>query len=139
MEVKLALLADAANVSREGKLNILGIFNTIHAGSFPAVHPKMYLVLSFETTNAEAGKTKRVEIVFVDADDTKLGSIAGKLIVPKGEPGYPIQINHIFPIPPTPFSKPGDYVFNISINEDHKKAVSLKVVQLKTAGGKRVG
>jgi len=34
MKATLALLADAANVSEEGKLNVLGIFNNINAEEF---------------------------------------------------------------------------------------------------------
>ena len=48
MHVKVALLADYSNVSREGKLNILGIFDTIYAPTFPTTHPHMQLVIRFE-------------------------------------------------------------------------------------------
>src|SRR6185436_5289009 len=48
VDVKLALLADGANATAEGKLNILGIFNALHAASFPCAHPHMCLVLRFE-------------------------------------------------------------------------------------------
>lgn len=135
MDVKLAVLADAANVSREGKLNILGVFNVIYAASFPALHPPMYLVLNFEANNVEAGKTKTIEIVFQDEDGVKLGSITGSCVVPKGEAGYPIQINHVQRIPSTPFQKPGDYEFKILINEDPKETISLRVVPMKSGTG----
>ena len=131
MDVTLALLADSANISREGKLNLLGIFNLIYTQSFPAVHPNMHLVVSFSTTNVEAGRTKQVEIVFSGPDGGKIGSITGKFVVPKGEPGYPIQINHIVPIPPLKFEKSGDYAFNIFVNQEVKKEVSLRVLPLK--------
>ena len=52
MDVTLALLADAANVSQDGKLNILGIFNGLGAAAFPATHPSMHLVLRFEASRA---------------------------------------------------------------------------------------
>lgn len=133
MDVNLALLADSANISREGKLNLLGIFNLIYAQSFPAVHPNMHLVVSFSTTNAEAGRTKQVEIQFLGPDGNKIGSITGKFVVPKGEPGYPIQVNHIVPIPPLKFEKPGDYAFSIFVNEELKKEASLRVLPLKPA------
>src|SRR5919204_3250104 len=48
MRLSLALLADYANVSHDGKLNIMGIFGQIHAPQFPAVHAQMHLVLSLE-------------------------------------------------------------------------------------------
>ena len=60
MKVNLALLADGANVSREGKLNILGIFDTIHAGKFPVVHAQMRLVVRLEASSAELGAKQMV-------------------------------------------------------------------------------
>ena len=57
MRVKLALLADSANVSREGKLNLLGIFDAIFARELPTSHPHMHLVLRFEALPADAGST----------------------------------------------------------------------------------
>ena len=50
MELTLALLADYANISREGKLNIMGIFEQIFALSFPAVHAQLQLVLRLESS-----------------------------------------------------------------------------------------
>jgi hypothetical protein len=44
MQVPLALLADHANVSAEGKLNLMGAFDVINARRFPAVHAQMHLV-----------------------------------------------------------------------------------------------
>lgn len=128
MDVTLALLADAANISKEGKLNLLGIFNIIHTNAFPAIHPKMQLVLSFEATHAEVGRQKNVEIVLYDADDNKLGSITGKFPIPRGESGYPIQLNQILNIPPLRFEKPGDYAFHILIGGEDKKSILLRVV-----------
>lgn len=131
MEVRLALLADSANISREGKLNLLGIFDTLNIRSFPAVHPNMHLVLRFEATNAEAGRTKEVEVVFMGPDEDKLGSLSGKFVIPKGEAGYPIQISHILSIPPLKFEKTGDYAFVVLVNGDEEDRVSLRVVEAK--------
>ena len=39
MQVPLAVLADSANVSQEGKLNIMGIFTQINAQSLPCDTP----------------------------------------------------------------------------------------------------
>ena len=56
MDVTLAVLADHANVSDQGKLNILGIFDRILASNFPAVHPQLHPVLRFSASPAERGK-----------------------------------------------------------------------------------
>jgi hypothetical protein len=62
MKVTFVALADAANVSQENKLNILGIFNIVWASAFPAIHPQLQLVMNFEASKAEEGKTKKLEI-----------------------------------------------------------------------------
>jgi len=43
MHVTFALFADAANLSQEGKLNILGVFDALQVGALPAVHPRAHL------------------------------------------------------------------------------------------------
>jgi hypothetical protein len=48
LRIPLALLADSANVSQDGKLNILGIFENIMSFQFPVSHPTMALVFAVE-------------------------------------------------------------------------------------------
>ena len=45
MHVTFALFADAANLSQEGKLNILGVFDALHVATLPALHPRATLVV----------------------------------------------------------------------------------------------
>ena len=45
MHVAFALFADAANLSQEGKLNILGVFDALQVGTLPALHPRATLVV----------------------------------------------------------------------------------------------
>lgn len=55
MHVSFALFADAANLSQEGKLNILGVFDAVHAGGFPSIHPRATLVVRLKGTAADSG------------------------------------------------------------------------------------
>lgn len=130
MEVTLALLADYANVTREGKLNIMGIFDIIYAQSFPARHPQMQLIMRFESDPAEAGTTKAVEVQLIDEDGKKLMSIGGDITLGQGRPGEPITANHILTLNNLGFEKPGNYEFKILIQEDFKASVPLKLVQI---------
>ncbi len=136
MDVTLALLADAANLSVEGKLNLLGIFNTVYAPTFPASHPQMQLVLQFRATPAEVGRKRTIEVEFRDADGKKLGSTVAQLVVPKGEPGHPIQVGHIIAISGLRLEKPGDYEFHILVDRDDKEQIPLKAM-LATRSQKR--
>jgi hypothetical protein len=130
MEVPLAVLADAANVSVEGKLNIFGIFNNISAGNFPALHPHMKLVVAFEADRAEAEKLKDVEIHLQDSDGKDLLMIRGQFTVPKGTPGKTIRINHAFPLSGIVFPKPDEYSFKILVNGETKETVPFTVSPL---------
>ena len=56
MKIPMALLADEANVSQEGKLNVLGVFDRIAAAGFPTVHPKMVFVFRVQAEYADAGR-----------------------------------------------------------------------------------
>src|SRR5271166_5491076 len=55
MHVSFALFADAANISQEGKLNILGVFDALQIGALPAVHPRATLVVRLKAEEGDEG------------------------------------------------------------------------------------
>ena len=128
MDVAFAMLADAANVSREGKLNILGAFDRIQGSKFPLTWPRMMLVTRFIASAAEFGSEKSLEIVTMDADGKQLGRATGKMKIQKGHPGRQLKINHVFPMGMT-FPTPGQYSIEILVNGEPKATVPLEVVQ----------
>lgn len=126
MEVPLAVLADYANVSREGKLNIMGIFGRVFASTLPFMLPQMQLIAVLRYEPVERGKTKTVEIELVDADGgllLKLGTqfelSAG--LAPSGE------LPQILGIAGLTFQKYGDYVFHLSVNGEPKAHMAFSV------------
>ena len=122
------MLADAANVSREGKLNILGAFDRIYGTKFPLHWPRMVLVTRFEASAAEFGSEKSLEIITMDADGKKLGKASGKMKIGEGRTGRQIKINHVLPMGMT-FPAPGEYSIVILVNGESKATVPLEVVQ----------
>jgi hypothetical protein len=67
MELRFLLLADAANLSREGKLNIAGEFNAIWAAQLPVVWPQLVIVARLEA-NAGEGADHAAQIKITDED-----------------------------------------------------------------------
>lgn len=131
VKVALGLLADYANVSREGKLNILGIFEHITAQSVPAVHPQMQLVMALEADRGDADREHKIEIELIDADGTKLFSISGDLKFGAPPSGGGIRINHIIQLNNLQFNRFGDYEFKIFVNNEVRDSIPLSVVELK--------
>lgn len=131
MEVALALLADYANVSREGKLNILGIFDNIYSQSVPATHPQMQLIMRLEADRLEADREHKVEVELIDADGNKLFSIGGNLKFGPPPPGEKVRINHVIQLSNLRFDRFGSYEFKILINNEVRKEVPLAVAELK--------
>ena len=127
MDVAFALLADAANISREGKLNILGAFDRIYGAQFPLTWPRMVLVTRFVASPAEYGTEKSLEIVTLNADGKRLASASGKMRVPSGQAGRPLKINHVLPMTMT-FPDAGQYSIEVLVNGEPKAAVPLEVV-----------
>lgn len=127
MNLTLGLLADFANKSAEGKLNVLGAFNLIWAERYPAVHPEMKLVLRFEMHPAEVGQTKKVQIQLRDERGRQLLELAGDLGIsppsqdqPRGEM---IHVDSILGLNNFPIEAAGRYEFVILINGEVKGVV----------------
>lgn len=131
MNVTLAVLADYANITKEGKTNILGIFDIIYAKNFPVVWHSMQLIMRFEAPRSEAETDKNVVVKLLDADGGQLFEIGSQLKLGKPEKNtMTIQSNQFLVLNNLRFEKPGDYTFSILINGEDKRQVPLKVIKL---------
>ena len=83
VDVAVAVLADYANVSREGKLNIMGIFQEINAPFLPFPLPQMYLVMSLTAAPAEFDTVRNIRVALQHSDGEELLQIEGQLRVPR--------------------------------------------------------
>lgn len=128
MEVDLAVVADAANVSQEGKLNVLGVFDTIWAREFPFRHSAMVFVLRLRADFTEQGG-HAMEVRLLDADGGQIFKAEGPVKVPKGAPGRPARPHVILTLNAISFPRPGDYAFEVTLDGSHLKSVPLHVVE----------
>ncbi len=80
MRIAFALLADAANLSQEGKLNILGVFDAVHVASLPAVHPRAHLVARISGGRSDVG-THAMTLTWRSPNGTTIWSTSGELRV----------------------------------------------------------
>ncbi|MGE5239535.1 MAG: DUF6941 family protein [Chloroflexota bacterium] len=128
--ISFAVLADCANVSREGKLNILGIFNRIFASTLPFVHPQMHLVTTFEADRADAERDHQVRVDLIDADGIRLFSIEGDLKFGSPPPGEQVSVNQVIQLNNLKFDHFGNYDFKILVNREVRKSFPLIVSEV---------
>jgi hypothetical protein len=85
MKATLAVLADYANVTQDGKLNIMGIFHEVNAPFLPFPLPQMFLVASFKVESAEYGKEQLIRLALRDKNggDSEMLYLEGQAQAPQ--------------------------------------------------------
>jgi hypothetical protein len=135
MEVTLAVLADYASLSQEGKLNVMGIFSEINAIALPFALPMTYLVVAFEAPPVEANTDKAVRLVLMDNQGKSIFEIGQTLRVPPpARLGGGINLCGIYAIGGLQFEHAGAYQLSVLIGGVEKRCVSLYVNEV-TVGG----
>ncbi len=132
MKLNLFLAADYANITREGKLNVMGIFNDIYAHSFPARHASMHLVAKLGAELGEYGQKRDFTVILFDADGRRIFDIAGQFQVPPGGEGRKPEVNLILELKDLIFPKEGIYQFVLLVDKDQKGELSLYLNKVET-------
>lgn len=117
MKIPMALIADEANISQEGKLNVLGVFDRIASASFPMVHPKMVFVFRIEAEFGDGGRALPVRVRLIDADGGVLFEAGGEIMAPVVEPGDFATTNQIFALLGIRFEHAGNYKFVVNLGD----------------------
>ncbi len=126
MEILVAALCDSA-ADYEGKLCLLGAFDTIVTGSLPAIHPQCSVALRILFRKEEEG-FHNVSVLFVDED--------GRAIVPPMETSFDIELpddlffstrNLILNLQQLPFARHGAYSIDIQVDKRQMASIPLQV------------
>ena len=131
MELQLACLAEYLSKSARGHLNILGIFDEIHAFQFPAVHPTLQVVVRFKYSRSEAhGVPLDLTYRVVNDDGFSVLELRGQqqLGVPAADE-YAFWEHHVI-INNLTFPRPGDYSVDVHVNGHQKASIPLKLRQM---------
>ncbi len=135
MKIPFAVIADGANVSREGKLNILGIFDTLFARKFPVTHPEMKLVMRLEASPAEAGSKHAIEIKLMDGEGGTVLDVKAE-VVPRAVPGgRAMRMDQVVSLHNVTFKAPGKYRFAVLVDNDEKTSLPLAVSEAPVRAG----
>lgn len=128
MDVKFAVLCDYANLTQEGKLNILGVFDEINPPTLPVTLPLFFLVVSYTASPAESGSQKLLRAILLDAEGHQVLSVEQSVTVPVAQrAGSRINIQQVAGLAGVTFSRAGDYAASVLVNGEEKASVPLHV------------
>ncbi len=126
MNIQVAVLCDAANEDN-GKLNLLGAFDTIYAPQLPAVHPQCAVALrvTFMSGDEEAHQLK---LNFVNADGRSImPSIEIPVSVVLPEDVHFLTRNFIVNIQQLKFIEAGLYSVDVRLDDKSHGNIPLTV------------
>ncbi len=115
MDIEVFTLCDAA-ADYQGRLSILGIFDTIYATTLPAVHPQCAVAVRIRFEKIEEGK-HILTLHVVDAD--------GNMVIPPLNGEFSVQllrndrqgaINLVLNLQGLLFNRYGDYAVNLAVD-----------------------
>ena len=129
MNLDFAVIADYALVDQAGKLSVLGIFQHIWVQQFPAMHPRLHLVLRLKGKRTEVGE-HAVQIRLLDEQGAEILGGTGNVVFAEPPAGVTeIEAGAVL-VFDVPFPHPGMYRFEITIDGQKQAAVPVTVSQL---------
>lgn len=126
MHVSFALFADAANLSQEGKLNILGVFDAVQVATLPAVHPRAHLVVRLKGSRSDAG-THVVTLRWMNPEGRELWSSNGELNIGAPPDGVVEMDLPLIAAIDLPLDSAGRYTMGIALDDEPRAELPLQV------------
>ena len=126
MNIQVAVLCDAAT-DDNGKLNLLGSFDTIYASQMPAMHPQCAVALRATFMPGDEG-TRKLTLNFINADGRSIMQ-AIELPVPVTLPddAHFLTRNFIINIQQLKFEEPGLYSVDVRLDDESQASIPLLV------------
>ena len=132
MNVQVAILCDAAT-DDNGKLNLLGAFDTIYAQQLPAIHPQCAVALRVTFAAGDEGQHK-LALNFINADGRSImPAMEIPVAVALSEDVYFVTRNFIVNIQQLRFTETGLYSVDVRLDGKSQASIPLQVKLIQRA------
>ena len=126
MNIQVAVLCDAAT-DDNGKLNLLGAFDTIYAPQMPAVHPQCSVALRVTFMSGDEG-TRKLSLNFINADGRPImQAIEVPVPVTLPDEAHFLTRNFIINIQQLKFAEAGLYSVDVRVDDQSQASIPLLV------------
>jgi hypothetical protein len=130
MRVVFACLADHADVSQSGKLNISGIFDRIRTSAFPARQATMFFVIRLMAGFEDNHTKHSMTIVLRDADHNESAKLTAEMETPYVPPGGFVGHNQIIRLNDVVFAAAGRYTFAVKVDSEPEIEIPFEVLMV---------
>ena len=137
MRIAFALFADAANLSQEGKLNVLGVFDAVQVGQLPTIHPRAHLVARITGTRSDIG-THAMTLTWRSPSGETIWSSNGELGIEQPPPGVEQMDLPFIAALDLPLDRAGTFTLAIEIGGAQMATVPLQVRSSAPPPGPRI-
>jgi hypothetical protein len=115
MHISFAVFADAANLSQEGKLNILGVFDAVQVAGLPTIHPRTHFVVRLKANGEDTGQHK-LSFRWLSPYEEELWSSTGEMTVaPSPNPVFEVDLP-IIAVVDLPLNVTGQYTMQVTLD-----------------------
>jgi len=115
MHISFAVFADAANLSQEGKLNILGVFDAVQVAGLPTIHPRTHFVVRLKANGEDTGQHK-LSFRWLSPYEEELWSSTGEMTVaPSPNPMFEVDLP-IIAVVDLPLNVTGQYTMQVTLD-----------------------
>jgi hypothetical protein len=126
VNIQVATLCDAAT-DDNGKLNLLGAFDTIFAAQLPAMHPQCSVALRVTFMSGDEGERK-LKLNFVNADGKSImPPIEIPVAIALPEDAHFLTRNFIVNIQGLKFPEAGLYSVDVRLDDKSQAGIPLQI------------
>jgi hypothetical protein len=126
MHISFAVFADAANLSQEGKLNILGVFDAVQVAGLPTIHPRTHFIVRLKANGEDVG-THKLAFRWLSPLEEELWASTGEMNVsPAPNPVFEVDLP-IIAVVDLPLNMAGQYTMQVALDDQPTAAVRLFV------------
>jgi len=126
VHISFAVFADAANLSQEGKLNILGVFDAVQVAGLPTIHPRTHFVVRLKANGNDTGQHK-LTFRWLSPLEEELWSSSGEMsVAPSPNPMFDVDLP-IIAVVDLPLNVTGQYTMQVTLDGELTATARLLV------------
>jgi hypothetical protein len=133
MELEIFSLADFAADYGNGKLTVVGTFDTIFTPNLPVVHPHCSVAVRIRVANSEAGHHD-FEIKVIDPDGKVFQNVKGGMDINVNPIADYNTMNLVMNLNNLTIQKAGKFAFEFHFDNEFRSGLKLNVVQAMPPG-----